>query len=96
MSVDTDLKASLILEDFSKQLSDAVVGYRYAGGHHEFTIQRGGETYCIDFPERLLLEHPIRELEKLVPKLIRQLVGGGAPETIRVSEGTPGFCETWV
>lgn len=96
MSVDTDLKAGLILEDFSKQLSDAVIEYRYAGGHHEFTIQRAGATYRIQFPERVLLEHPIRDLEKLVPRIIRQLVGGSAPAHIQVSEATPGFCETSV
>ncbi len=96
MSVDTDLKAGLILEDFSKQLRDAVVDYRYDSGLHAFTIQHAGETYHIDFPERVLLEHPIRELERLVPKIIRQVLGASAPFRLKVSEASPGFCETWV
>jgi len=37
MSVDADLKAGLILEDLSRQLSDAQVDYHYRGGQHEFT-----------------------------------------------------------
>lgn len=96
MSVDTDLKAELILEDFSKQLRDAVIDYRYDSGVHAFTIKHAGEIYQIDFPERVLLEHPIRELEWLATKIIRQVLGADAPFRLKVSEASPGFCETWV
>ncbi|HTO45931.1 MAG TPA: hypothetical protein VML56_17815 [Burkholderiales bacterium] len=88
MSVDTDLKAGLILEDLGQQLSDAVVDYQFAGGSHKFRIRRGDVTYQVDFPERVLLEHQIRDLEKLVPKIIDQLMASGAPRRITVGDST--------
>jgi len=88
MSVDTDLKAGLILEDLSQQLSDAVVDYQFAGGNHKFRIHRGDVTYQVDFPERVLLEHQIRDLERVVPRIIHQLMAGGAPRRITVGHGT--------
>src|SRR5215475_10378835 len=88
MSVDTDLKAGLILEDLSQQLSDAVVDYQFAGGNHKFRIRRGDVTYQVDFPERVLLEHQIRDLEKAVPQIIDQLMAAGAPRRITVGDST--------
>ena len=88
MSVDTDLKAGLILEDLSQQLSDAVVDYQFAGGNHKFRIHRGDMTYQVDFPERVLLEHQIRDLERVVPRIIDQLMAGGAPRRITVGHST--------
>jgi hypothetical protein len=85
MSVDADLKAGLILEDLSSQLADAIVGYHFAGGNHEFTIHRGDITYRVDFSERVLLEHQIRDLERFVPRIIQQLLSAGAPTRIRVA-----------
>jgi hypothetical protein len=86
MSVDSDLKAGLILEDFGRQLSDAVIDYHFAGGNHEFTIQRGDITYQVDFPERVLLEHQIRDLEKVVPQIIDRLLSTGGPRRIKVGD----------
>ena len=91
ISVDTDLKAGLILEDFGRQLSDAVIDYHFAGGNHEFTIQRGDVTYQVDFPERVLLEHQIRDLEKVVPQIIHQLLSKGGPRRIKVGDDGVGF-----
>jgi len=88
MSVDTDLKAGLILEDLGQQLSDAVVDYQFAGGSHKFRIRRGDVTYQVDFPERVLLERQIRDLEKLVPQIIDQLMAAGAPRRITVGDST--------
>jgi hypothetical protein len=88
MSVDTDLKAELILEDLSQQLSDAVVDYQFAGGKHKFKIHRGDVTYQVDFPERVLLEHQIRDLERVVPQIIDRLMAGGAPRRITVGDST--------
>ena len=91
MSVDTDLKAGLILEDFGRQLSDAVIDYHFAGGNHEFTIQRGDVTYQVDFPERVLLEHQIRDLEKVVPQIIDRLLSTGGPRRIKVGDDGVSF-----
>ena len=88
MSVDTDLKAGLILEDLSQQLSDAVVDYQFTGGNHKFRIRRGDVTYQVDFPERVLLEHQIRDLERVVPRIVDQLMAGGAPRRITVGADT--------
>ncbi len=84
MSVDTDLKAGLILEDLSRQLSDAVVDYHCAGGNHEFRIRRGDVVYQVEFPERVLLEHQIRDLEKVVPQIVRRLLTVGGPRRITI------------
>jgi len=88
MSVDTDLKAGLILEDLSQQLSDAVVDYQFTGGNHKFRIRRGDVTYQVHFPERVLLEHQIRDLERVVPRIVDQLLAGGAPRRITVGADT--------
>jgi hypothetical protein len=88
MSVDTDLKAGLILEDLSQQLSDAVVHYQFTGGKHKFRIRRGDVTYQVDFLERVLLQHQIRDLERVVPRIIDQLMAGGAPRRITVGDNT--------
>ena len=84
MSVDTDLKAGLILEDLSQQLSDAVIDYHFAGGNHEFRIHRGDVTYQVDFPERVLLEHQIRDLERVVPQIVHRLLANGGPRRITI------------
>ena len=96
MSVDADLKARLILEDLSRQLSDAQVDYHYRGGQHEFIIRRDGSTYRVAFPERVLLEHPIRVLEKAVPRIIKRLFAPNSPQTIDVNDATPWYCKTSV
>jgi hypothetical protein len=96
MSVDADLKAGLILEDLSRQLSDAQVDYLYRSGHHEFTIRRGSATYRIAFPERVLLEHTIRVLEKAVPRIIKRLLAPNAPQSIDIKDATPWYCQTSV
>jgi hypothetical protein len=90
MSVDSDLKAGLILEDLNKQLSDAEIRYQFAGGNHAFTIRRGGATWQVDFPERVLLEHPIRDLEQVVPKIIQQLLADAIPRRIQVRDSATG------
>jgi len=90
MSVNSDLKASLLLEDFNQQLSDAEVQYQFAGGNHAFTIRRGGATWQVDFPERVLLEHAIRDLEKVVPKIIQQLLSDSNPRRIQISDSGAG------
>jgi len=84
MSVDTELKAGLILEDLSQQLSDAVVDYHFASGNHEFRIHRGDIVYQVDFPERVLLEHQIRDLEKVVPQIVDRLLAGDGPRRITI------------
>jgi hypothetical protein len=91
MSVDTDLKAGLILEDLGKQLADATIDYHFAGGNHEFKIQRGDITYQVDFSERVLVEHQIRDLEKVVPQIIHQLLSAGGPTRIKVEDDGAGF-----
>ena len=96
MSVDADLKAGLILQDLSTQLSDAQVDYQYRSGHHEFTIRRGEATHRIAIPERVLLDHPIRVLEKAVPRLIKRLLAPNAPQTIEANDPTPWYCQTAV
>jgi len=96
MSVDADLKAGLILQDLSAQLSDAQVDYHYRGGHHEFTIRRGEAIHRIAIPERVLLDHPIRVLEKAVPRLIKRLLAPNPPQTIDVNDPTPWYCRTSV
>jgi hypothetical protein len=90
MSIDTELKADLIREDLSKQITDAVIAHQFVGGNHQFTIRVDGATYQIDFSERVLLEHPIRDLENAVPKLVKQLLAAGAPRRITVGERTVG------
>jgi hypothetical protein len=90
MSVDTDLKAGLILEDLSQQLSDAIVDYHFAGGNHEFRIHRGDVVYQVDFPERVLLEHQIRDLEKVVPQIVDRLLAVGGPRRITVGNDALG------
>ncbi len=96
MSVDAELKAGLIFEDLSRQLSDAQVDYHYRSGHHEFIIRRDGATYRVAFPERVLLEHPIRVLEKAVPRIIKRLLAPNAPQNIDVNDATPWYCQTSV
>jgi hypothetical protein len=96
MSVDADFKAALIFEDLRRQLSDAQVDYLYRSGQHEFIIRRGSSTYRIAFPERVLLEHPIRVLEKAVPRIIKRLLAPNSPSTIDVNEATPWYCKTSV
>jgi len=86
MSVDTDLKAGLILEDLGRQLADAVIDYHFTAGNHEFTIQLGDVTYRVDFPERVLLEHQIRDLERVVPQIVDELLTAGGPRRIRVGD----------
>ena len=90
MSVDTDLKAGLILEDLSQQLSDAVIDYHFASGTHEFRIHRGDVTYQVDFPERVLLEHQIRDLEKVVPQIVDRLLTVGGPRRITIGNDAVG------
>ena len=90
MSVDTDLKAGLILDDFSRQLADAQIGYELAAGNHQFTIEKDGVTYQVEFSERVLLEHPIRDLEKAVPRIIEQLLEAGGPCRLRVGDDAVG------
>ena len=90
MSVNGDLKASLLLQDFNQQLADAEVQYQFAGGNHAFTIRLGGATWHVDFPERVLLQHAIRDLEKVVPKIIQQLLSDAKPRRIRVSDSGTG------
>jgi hypothetical protein len=90
MSVDTDLKAGLILEDLSQQLADAVIDYRFAGGNHRFRIHRGDITYQVDFPERVLLEHQIRDLEKVVPQIVDRLLKVGGPRRITIGNDAIG------
>ncbi len=90
MSVDTDLKAGLILEDLGQQLTDAVIDYRFVGGSHRFRIHRGDITYQVDFPERVLLEHQIRDLEKVVPQIIDRLLKVGAPRRITIGKDAVG------
>ncbi len=94
MSVDSDLKAALLLEDFVNQLGEGAVEYRYRPGHHEFEIRRGVSIHLVDFPDRVLLEHSIRTLEKVVPRIIRQVIAGQAPLIIDLSDATPWCCET--
>ena len=84
MSVDTDLKAGLILEDLTQQLCDAVIDYHFAGGNHEFRIHRGNVVYQVDFPERVLREHQIRDLEKVVPQIVSRLLAVGGPRRITI------------
>jgi hypothetical protein len=96
MSVDADLKAGLILEDLSRQLVDAEVDYVYRAGQHEFTIRRGGDTYRVAFPERVLLEHPIRVLEKAVARIIKRLLAPNAPPSIDVNDAAPWYARTMV
>jgi len=96
MSVDADLKAGLILQDLSTQLSDAQVDYHYRSGHHEFIIRRGDAIHRIAIPERVLLDHPIRVLEKAVPRLIKRLLAPNPPQTIDVNDPTPWYCRTAV
>ena len=96
MSVDADLKAGLILEDLCRQLSDAQVDYHYRSGHHEFIIRRAGSTDRVAFPERVLLEHPIRVLEKAVPRIVKRLLAPNSPPTIDVNDATPWYCQTSV
>ncbi len=96
MSVDSDLKAALLLEDFVNQLADGAVEYRYRAGHHEFEIRWDTSTYLVDFPDRVLLEHSIRVLEKVVPRIVRQVLSGQAPPRIDLSDATPWCCETVV
>jgi len=94
MSVDTDLKAGLILDDFSRQLADAQIGYELAAGNLQFTIEKDGVTYQVEFSERVLLEHPIRDLEKAVPRIIQQLLVAGGPCRLRVGDdavGSPAY-----
>jgi hypothetical protein len=91
MSVDSDLKAGLILEDFGRQLTDAVIDYHFASGNHKFKIQRGNITHQVDFPERVLLEHQIRDLEKVVPQIIHQLLSARGPQRIKVGDDGVGF-----
>ena len=90
MSVDTDLKAGLILEDLSQQLSDAVIDYRFIGGSHRFRIHHADITYQVDFPERILLEHQIRDLEKIVPQIVDRLLKVGGPRRITIGNDTVG------
>jgi hypothetical protein len=90
MSVDTDLKAGLILEDLSQQLSDAAIDYHFVGGTHEFRIHRGDVTYQVDFPERVLLEHQIRDLEKIVPQIVTRLLSLGGPRRITIGNDAVG------
>jgi len=90
MSVDTDLKAGLILEDLNQQLSDAVIDYHFARGNHEFRIHRGDVTYQVDFPERVLLEHQIRDLERLVPQIVTRLLAVGGPRRITIGNDAVG------
>ncbi len=90
MSVDADLKAGLILEDLVQQLADAVVDYRFAGGSHKFRIHRGDITYQVDFPERVLLEHQIRDLEKVVLQIVARLLKVGAPRRITIGNDGVG------
>ena len=96
MSVDADLKAALILQDLRTQLSDARVDYHYRSGLHEFIICRGEAIHRIAIPERVLLEHPIRVLEKAVPRLIKRLLAPNPPQTIDVNDATPWYCRTSV
>jgi hypothetical protein len=96
MSVDTELKAGLILEDLSRQLSDAQVDYHYRSGQHEFIIRRDGSTYRVAFPERVLLEHPIRVLEKAVPKIVKRLLAPDSPASLDINDATPWYCQTSV
>jgi len=96
MSVDAELKAGLILEDLSRQLSDAQVDYHFRSGHHEFIIRRDGSTYRVAFPERVLLEHPIRVLEKAVPRIVKRLLAPNSPPTIDINDATPWYCQTSV
>jgi hypothetical protein len=96
MSVDADLKAGLIFDDLSRQLPDAQVDYHYRSGQHEFIIRRAASTYRVAFPERVLLEHPIRVLEKAVPRIIKRLLAPNAPRTIDANEATPWYCRTAV
>jgi hypothetical protein len=96
MSVDADLKAGLILEDLSRQLPDAEVDYLYQSGQHQFTIRRGKDTYRVAFPERVLLEHPIRVLEKTVARIIRRLLAPDAPACIEVNDAAPWYARTMV
>jgi len=90
MSVDSDLKAGLILEDLNKQLGDAEIRYQFAGGNHAFVIRRGEATWQVDFPERVLLEHPIRDLEQIVPKIIQQLLADVCPRRIQIKDSATG------
>ena len=90
MSVDTDLKAGLILEDLSQQLSDAVIDYRFICGNHRFRILHADVTYQVDFPERVLLEHQIRDLEKIVPQIVDRLLKVGGPRRITIGSDTVG------
>jgi hypothetical protein len=96
MSVDADLKAQLILEDLVRQLSDAQVDYRYRSGHHEYIINRAGAKHRVAIPERVLLEHPIRELEKAVPRIIRRLLSPDAPQAIEANDPSPWYCRTQI
>jgi acetyl/propionyl-CoA carboxylase alpha subunit len=89
MSVNADLKAGLILDDFSRQLTGAQIGYVLKAGTHQFTIEKDGVTYQVEFSERVLLEHPIRDLEKAVPRIIRQLLVAGGPRRLKVGDGAP-------
>src|SRR5436189_6103711 len=79
MSVDADLKAGLILQDLSTQLSDAQVDYHYRSGHHEFIVRRGDAIHRIAIPERVLLDHRMRVLERWVPLLMQGLLGTKHP-----------------
>jgi hypothetical protein len=90
MSVDADLKAGLILEDLVQQLSDAAIDYHFAGGNHKFRIHRGDITYQVDFPERVLLEHQIRDLEKVVPQIVARLLKVGGPRRITIGNDAVG------
>jgi hypothetical protein len=96
MSVDAELKAGLILEDLSRHLADAQVDYLYRDGRHQFTIRRDGATYRVAIPERVLLEHPIRVLEKAVPRIIKRLLAPNAPQIIDVNDAAPWYCKTSV
>ena len=67
-----------------------VQDYRFAGGSHRFRIHRGDVTYQVDFPERVLLEHQIRDLEKIIPEIVDRLLKVGAPRRITIANDAVG------
>ena len=49
---------------------------------HELRIHCGDVVYQVDFPERVLLEHQIRDLEEVIPQIVDRLLGVGGPRQI--------------
>jgi hypothetical protein len=71
--IEPDDKPAILLETLSCQLPDAKVRYERASLQYRFEVERGGLSFELQLPARVLERKGLRELEEVAQTVARQV-----------------------